>query len=177
MLASYDFVTPETLAYFTAAPEQAPRDVDFALAYVRANATTPEKQDAVLQALELQMRRALGEARRPSPRLCRAGARAALRLGAGAVTALARRCPAAPRPRRPPAGGQGARAAGSSWRRSGCCTRNATAVEVLRLCDGERTVAALVDELAARFAADRGRIAADVAALLTDLAAKRMVEL
>ena len=54
---------------------------------------------------------------------------------------------------------------------------NGTAVEVLRLCDGERTVAALDDELAARFAADRERIAAEVAALLTDLAAKRMVEL
>ena len=68
-------------------------------------------------------------------------------------------------------------AASSSWRPSGCCTANGTAVEVLRLCDGERTVAALVDELAARFAADRERIAAEVAALLTDLAAKRMVEL
>ena len=54
MLASYDFVTPETLAYFTARPEQARRDVDVALAYVRANATTPETQIAVLQALEFK---------------------------------------------------------------------------------------------------------------------------
>lgn len=54
MLASYDFVTRETLAYFTARPEQARRDVDVALAYVRANATTPETQIAVLQALEFK---------------------------------------------------------------------------------------------------------------------------
>jgi coenzyme PQQ biosynthesis protein C len=54
MLASYAFVTPETLAYFTARPEQARRDVDVALAYVRANATTAETQIAVLQALEFK---------------------------------------------------------------------------------------------------------------------------
>jgi coenzyme PQQ biosynthesis protein C len=54
MLANYDFVSPETLAYFTARPEQARRDVDVALGYVKANATTPETQRAVLAALELK---------------------------------------------------------------------------------------------------------------------------
>jgi pyrroloquinoline quinone biosynthesis protein D len=54
---------------------------------------------------------------------------------------------------------------------------NATAVEVLRLCDGERTTAEVVDALASRFAMDRARIASEVDALLRDLAAKRMVEL
>jgi coenzyme PQQ biosynthesis protein C len=54
MLANYDFVTPETLAYFTARPEQARRDVDVALAYVTRHATTPEKQVAVLEALEFK---------------------------------------------------------------------------------------------------------------------------
>jgi coenzyme PQQ biosynthesis protein C len=54
MLANYDFVTPQTLAYFTARPEQARRDVDVALAYVRANATTPETQAAVLDALKFK---------------------------------------------------------------------------------------------------------------------------
>ena len=54
---------------------------------------------------------------------------------------------------------------------------NATAVEVLRLCDGLRRVDALIDELARRFGADRDRVAREVAALLTDLADKRMVEL
>jgi pyrroloquinoline quinone biosynthesis protein D len=52
-----------------------------------------------------------------------------------------------------------------------------TAVEVLKRCDGERTLAAIVDDLAATFSADRTRIAADVEALLADLSAKRMVAL
>lgn len=51
MLAHYDFVSRETLAYFTARPEQARRDVDMALRFVKANATTPEAQQAVLGAL------------------------------------------------------------------------------------------------------------------------------
>ena len=54
MLANYDFVTPETLAYFTARPEQARRDVDVALDYVTRYATTPETQVAVLEALEFK---------------------------------------------------------------------------------------------------------------------------
>jgi pyrroloquinoline quinone biosynthesis protein D len=54
---------------------------------------------------------------------------------------------------------------------------NPTAVEVLRLCDGKRTLSEIVDDLAARFVADRARIAAEVEALLRDLAAKRMLEL
>jgi pyrroloquinoline quinone biosynthesis protein D len=54
---------------------------------------------------------------------------------------------------------------------------NETAVQVLRLCDGERTVANLIDELTKKFSAERSRIATDVETLLRDLSAKRMVEL
>ena len=36
MLANYDFVTPEALAYFDKRPPQAARDADFALDYVKA---------------------------------------------------------------------------------------------------------------------------------------------
>jgi coenzyme PQQ biosynthesis protein C len=54
MLAGYGFITPEALAYFTARPEQARRDVDVALAYVTAHASTPETQVAVLEALEFK---------------------------------------------------------------------------------------------------------------------------
>lgn len=52
MLAHYDFVDREALAYFTARPAQANRDVDVALAYVRRVAVTPETQAAALHALE-----------------------------------------------------------------------------------------------------------------------------
>ena len=54
MLANYDFVTRETLAYFDKRPPQAQRDSDFALDYVKRHATTPEKQEAVLAALEFK---------------------------------------------------------------------------------------------------------------------------
>lgn len=46
------------------------------------------------------------------------------------------------------------------------------AVEVLQLCDGARTVDAIVDLLAAKYAADRAAIMTDVIAMLQDLADK-----
>lgn len=51
MLARYDYVTEDTLAYFKARPVQATRDADFALAYVREHADTPERQQAAIDAL------------------------------------------------------------------------------------------------------------------------------
>lgn len=46
------------------------------------------------------------------------------------------------------------------------------AVEVLKLCDGIRSVGAIVDELAAKYAAPREAISTDVIAMLQDLADK-----
>lgn len=54
MLRHYDFISEETLTYFTPRLTQAPRDSDFALAYVRENACTPEQQREVLGALEFK---------------------------------------------------------------------------------------------------------------------------
>jgi pyrroloquinoline quinone biosynthesis protein D len=51
MLANYDFITSQTLAYFDRRLTQAPRDADFALAYVKREATRPDQQQAVLDAL------------------------------------------------------------------------------------------------------------------------------
>jgi pyrroloquinoline-quinone synthase len=51
MLKSYDFIAPETLAYFLQRPPQARRDTDLALAYVKREATTPAAQRRVLAAL------------------------------------------------------------------------------------------------------------------------------
>src|SRR5277367_4723471 len=46
------------------------------------------------------------------------------------------------------------------------------AVEVLQLCDGHRSVAQMIDQLTAKYAAPRGAIATDVIAMLQDLADK-----
>jgi pyrroloquinoline quinone biosynthesis protein D len=46
------------------------------------------------------------------------------------------------------------------------------AVEVLQLCDGARSVDAIVDVLAVKYAADRTAIRTDVIAMLQDLADK-----
>lgn len=54
MLAHYEFVSPQTLAYFNARLQQAPRDADFALDYVQRHARTPEEQALVLAALKFK---------------------------------------------------------------------------------------------------------------------------
>ncbi len=51
MLANYAWITAETLAYFTPRLTQAPDDSRFALAYVKAHATTAQQQRAVLDSL------------------------------------------------------------------------------------------------------------------------------
>jgi coenzyme PQQ biosynthesis protein C len=51
MLANYDFISEQTLAYFGKRLSQAPRDADFALDYVTREARTPEQQQAVQAAL------------------------------------------------------------------------------------------------------------------------------
>ena len=51
MLAHYDFVSKDALAYFDNRLDQAPRDVDFALDYVKREARRPDQQLAVLTAL------------------------------------------------------------------------------------------------------------------------------
>lgn len=51
MLARYDYITEETLAYFSPRLTQAPRDADFALSYVCAHADTPQRQADAVNAL------------------------------------------------------------------------------------------------------------------------------
>ena len=54
---------------------------------------------------------------------------------------------------------------------------DAIAAEILKRCTGETTVAAIVDDLAATYAAPRERILTDVTKLLGSLADKRLLEL
>jgi len=51
-----------------------------------------------------------------------------------------------------------------------------TAAAIVALCDGTREVDAIVDELAARYGADRAVIARDVTALLDDLHSRALIE-
>src|ERR1700742_365564 len=46
------------------------------------------------------------------------------------------------------------------------------AVEILQLCDGVRSVAEMIDQLAAKYTAERAGTGADVIAMLQDLADK-----
>ena len=54
MLANYDFVSRETLAYFDKRLSQAPRDADFALDYVKRHAIRSDQQEAAIRALEFK---------------------------------------------------------------------------------------------------------------------------
>ncbi|HEY4202402.1 MAG TPA: pyrroloquinoline-quinone synthase PqqC [Devosiaceae bacterium] len=51
MLEHYDFINPTVMAYFRRRLEQAPRDADYALDWVRTNAKTPEERRLVCNAL------------------------------------------------------------------------------------------------------------------------------
>ncbi|TNC72959.1 pyrroloquinoline-quinone synthase PqqC [Rubellimicrobium roseum] len=51
MLKHYDFIDPSIMTYFQRRLDQAPRDADFALRYVREHARTPEERQAVCDAL------------------------------------------------------------------------------------------------------------------------------
>lgn len=54
MLKHYDFVSEETLDYFRPRLDQAPRDAERALLYVRAHALRADQQQAVLEALSFK---------------------------------------------------------------------------------------------------------------------------
>ena len=54
MLANYEFIGREALAYFDKRLHQAPRDADFAIDYVKREARLPHQQQAVLRALEFK---------------------------------------------------------------------------------------------------------------------------
>ncbi len=51
MLKRYDYITEDTLSYFKPRMHQAPRDAEFALMMVKEWADTPDKQQAVIEAL------------------------------------------------------------------------------------------------------------------------------
>jgi pyrroloquinoline-quinone synthase len=51
MLQHYDFINPNVMTYFKRRLEQAPRDAEFALTYVKAKPKTPYERQLVCNAL------------------------------------------------------------------------------------------------------------------------------
>ena len=144
MLANYDFIDEKVVAYFRRRLDQAPKDAQFALDYVKRNARTVEEQQGVLAALEFKTDVLVGAARRAASRLClrRDPAR---RLPAGMTRWT--------RPRRSMRNRGRACRSGVKLRRDEVRGRwtllaperifeiDATAAAVLELCDGERDLA------------------------------------
>ena len=64
MLENYDFISDDVMAYFKRRLAQAPRDADFALDYVKAQRADPRRAGGLRRRGALQMRRAVGAARR-----------------------------------------------------------------------------------------------------------------
>ncbi len=54
MLANYDFINERTVAYFRRRLTQAPRDVDFALKFIKAHAETRKEQEACIAAVRFK---------------------------------------------------------------------------------------------------------------------------
>ena len=54
MLEHYDFIDEAVMAYFKRRLDQAPRDANFALAFVRQHATTPELQQGAIEAVQFK---------------------------------------------------------------------------------------------------------------------------
>ena len=54
MLANYDFVDDHVMAYFKRRLSQAPRDADFALAYIKTNALTRAEQEGCIAAVRFK---------------------------------------------------------------------------------------------------------------------------
>jgi pyrroloquinoline-quinone synthase len=54
MLENYDFIDDKVMAYFRRRLDQAPRDADFALAYIKEHAKTRAEQDACVNAVRFK---------------------------------------------------------------------------------------------------------------------------
>ena len=80
MLKGYDFVTADTLAYFSQRPPLAERNSRFALDYVKRNAAHSGRSAERACCARVQVRRIMGNAGCAVSRLCRTGSRTARRL-------------------------------------------------------------------------------------------------
>ncbi|WP_264047218.1 pyrroloquinoline-quinone synthase PqqC [Methylobacterium flocculans] len=188
MLKNYDFITKDTLAYFDKRLTQAPRDADFAIAYVKEHATTPALQRQAMDALTFKCNVlwtqldalyfayvAPGmippDAWTPGTGLV---AEATVLQAAGTGTISAHDVPRLPR---------GVRLRHDAVRNQHVLLApertfdlDANAVMVLELVDGQRSVRDIAGMLAEKFTAEVSVIEADILVMLNDLATKRVLE-
>ncbi len=182
MLAHYDFVNPDIMSYFSRRMEQAPRDANFALDFVKTHAKTPAEREAVCNALLFKTNVLMGSARRAVSCLCRrpraAGSVCSRRQIEATAEAMAGRNISVSETSRPVLP-RHARLKFDETRQvwvilapERVLAPDEIAVEVLQLCDGVRSVEQMIDQLAEKYTADRAAIATDVIAMLQDLADK-----
>ena len=188
MLKNYDFITKDTLAYFDKRLTQAPRDANFAIAYVKEHATTPALQRQAMDALTFKCNVlwtqldalyfayvAPGmippDAWTPGTGLV---AEATVPQAAGTGTISAHDVPRLPR---------GVRLRHDAVRNQHLLLApertfdlDANAVMVLELVDGQRSVRDIAGMLAEKFTAEISVIEADILVMLNDLATKRVLE-
>ena len=188
MLKNYDFITKDTLAYFDKRLTQAPRDADFAIAYVKEHATTPALQRQAMDALTFKCNVlwtqldalyfayvAPGmippDAWTPGTGLV---LEATVPQAAGTGTISAHDVPRLPR---------GVRLRHDAVRNQHVLLApertfdlDANAVMVLELVDGQRSVRDIAGMLAEKFTAVVSVIEADILVMLNDLATKRVLE-
>ena len=179
MLKHYDFVNPDIMSYFSRRLTQAPRDAGFALEYVREHAKTPAQREAVCNALIFKTNVLWVQL----DALYHAYVEGHIPPGAFVPESeLEKSWPSrhisvseASRPVLP----RHAKLKFDETRKvwvilapERVLAPDEIAVEVLQLCDGVRSVADMVDQLAAKYAAPREAIATDVVAMLQDLADK-----
>ena len=187
MLANYDFISRDALAYFDKRLTQAPRDADFALDYVKREARRPDQQQAVIQALIFKcdvlwsqldaLHYAYVEPGHVPPGAFTPEAAAARIRGQGPLMTDAAEDAV---PRLAPGVRLKFDAARDCWvvlAPERVIMPDETALEILRLCDGKTSLGAVIDALAAGYDAPRETIAADVQALVGELTQNGIVRI
>ena len=168
MLAHYDFVNPDIMSYFSRRMEQAPRDANFALDYVKTHARTPAEREAVCNALIFKTNVLWVQL----DALYHAYVDGHVPPGAFVPEGRARGEPMAGRSRNisvseasRPVLPRHAKLKFDETRQrwvilapERVLAPDEIAVEVLQLCDGVRSVEQMIDQLAAKYAAEREAI-------------------
>ena len=184
MLAKYDYITEDTLAYFKARPEQASRDSRLRSRLCAAPCRHTGAPAGGDRRAGVQMRCSLGHARRTSARLWRGERHPARRFPAGgsmmtapherAIVSL-RSVPSLPKHVRIQL--DPVRQAFAVLSPERVFWPNGISLDILRRCDGRSSVGEIIADLAVEYDAMEADVAADVTAFLQEWSDKLLVKL